>query len=252
MNEIYKALDYVGGIDIVWLILAIMMVSIMERQFLTDTKIIKLLSLTFGTVAGYFVLTQDVRGAVIGAACSFIAMLIRMTIVARSETATWKAALSLAATTHTLVRVLDTNQQKLKLVSHAYADEHFGYAWESHVGAIPQAIIFDNLVANTFRVYPIPTEVPATPLTIYALDTAADLLVDTDVPQLHPVYDNALKHYICGMALRDDKDVQNRQLGAEELQFFTSEFRQAMKATAHDFTKGADKYTVPYIGAFNQ
>jgi len=159
---------------------------------------------------------------------------------------------TLPATTHTITRVLDTFSQVLPLVSHSHADNHFGLGWELAVGPVAKAIVFDKLQAGTFRVYPIPTEVPLNPLTIYGLREANSLALDTDVPELHPVFDRALKFYITGMALRDDKDVQNRQLGAEELQFFTAELRKAMKESAHDFTRSATQYKVPYTGAFSE
>lgn len=49
-------------------------------------------------------------------------------------------------------------------------------------------------------------------------------------------WDNALKHYMVGMALRDDKDTQNRTIGNEELGFFTAELMEAMGDSSTDFT----------------
>ena len=41
-----------------------------------------------------------------------------------------------------------------------------------------------------------------------------------DILPLDKCFDTALKHYIIAQALRNDLDVQNRQMGAEELEFY--------------------------------
>lgn len=49
-------------------------------------------------------------------------------------------------------------------------------------------------------------------------------------------WDNALKHYVVGMCLRDDKDTQNRTVGNEELGFYVDELTEAMGDSSKDFT----------------
>lgn len=61
-------------------------------------------------------------------------------------------------------------------------------------------------VADAFIIYY--TECPSLPKT-----------VDDEIP-VDPCFDKALKHYVTGLALRNDVDVQNRQFGAEELEFY--------------------------------
>ena len=50
------------------------------------------------------------------------------------------------------------------------------------------------------------------------------------------------------MALRDDKDVQNRQMGAEELQFWQIELRKAIKDASENFSGATTQYDTQYTG----
>lgn len=73
--------------------------------------------------------------------------------------------------------------------------------------------------------------------------TDLDLVSD---PEIDIVWDMALKYYVTGMALRDDKDTQNRAVGAEELQFFGANVDKAMKDSSEDFIAIRTQYTTPY------
>jgi len=194
------------------------------------------------------------------------------------------AEYTLDSIVHKPTRILNENSDPLPLLSHEEADKQLGPLWELAVGAPVQAIIYDKLNSNIFKVYPIPpTEDPATitpttpvygvttsgdvqantisspygvvtgftvqsslALTVYALTNPVDLLAVTDSLQVNSVFDRAIKFYITGMALRDDKDTQNRQIGNEELQFYQFDLRKAMQDSAHDFTAKDTQYELPY------
>lgn len=195
-----------------------------------------------------------------------------------------QAEYTLDSNIHKLTRVLNENSDAIPLLSHEQADREYGARWELDVGSPVQAIIYDKLNSNVFKVYPIPATVaadtitPSTPaygvatsgdvqadtlsspfgvvtgftvqsnsfLTVYALANPKDLLTSTDALQINSVFDRALKFYVTGMALRDDKDTQNRQIGNEELQFYQIDLRKAMEDATHDFTAKDTQYELPY------
>jgi len=83
-----------------------------------------------------------------------------------------------------------------------------------------------------------------TPPTVFDINTEdADFALDE-------THVKALKHYIVGMALRDDKDTQNRQVGNEELGFFEVEMREFKKLTGKDNTQQSENQTYYDGGGF--
>jgi len=70
----------------------------------------------------------------------------------------------------------------------------------------------------------------------------------TSVLNIDEMYDKAVKHYVIGMAWRDDQDTQNRRLGAEELQFYAMEFINAKKHSAADNISSSKQETQYYNG----
>lgn len=58
-------------------------------------------------------------------------------------------------------------------------------------------------------------------------------------------YDTALKHYVVGVTLRDDLDSQNRQYGAEELQFFADQYGFAKVLAEADNVDQGDEHYAP-------
>jgi uncharacterized protein DUF6682 len=190
---------------------------------------------------------------------------------------------------YAITRVMSELTAKLPLVSHDEADFHYGATWELTEGATLLAVIYDKLQANNIKLYPIPTQVtagsdvPVVPvygvtssgavtvdslsspfgvatgftvssssvLSIYCLLNATTLVdINSDL-ECSIAFDKALKFYATGMALRDDKDVQNRTMGNEELGFFQIELREAMSDSAKDFTGTTTQYTPKYQGAFD-
>jgi len=91
-------------------------------------------------------------------------------------------------------------------------------------------------------------QITNTSFTIFYVRKPADITTITDNLEISKFYDPALKFYICGMALRDDKDVQNRTLGNEELQLFQDKLNDIKSDSMVDFTSVSTEaqYDVPY------
>jgi len=72
--------------------------------------------------------------------------------------------------------------------------------------------------------------------------------IGTSVLVIDEMYDKAIKHYVVGMAWRDDQDTQNRRLGSEELQFYAMEFISAKKHSSADNQSSSNQDTTYYSG----
>lgn len=86
---------------------------------------------------------------------------------------------------------------------------------------------------------------------IYYLKTPAAVRSAADELEISQIFDRAIKFYVTAMALRDDRDSQNRQLGAEELNFFIAELEDAKKDSALNYTDTPTRYSTQYVGAFD-
>lgn len=80
------------------------------------------------------------------------------------------------------------------------------------------------------------------------------ITITTDLDELEVTedFDQAIKYYITGMALRDDMDTQNRTFGAEELSLYNVILEDAKVQSELDFTKANRQYQSRYQGAFNE
>lgn len=87
--------------------------------------------------------------------------------------------------------------------------------------------------------------------TVYYLKEPTGITATTDELEIDGEWDVALKYFVTGMALRDDKDTQSRQQGAEELQFFANNVKTALVDASNDFMAVRTQYTTPYITGFN-
>lgn len=86
-------------------------------------------------------------------------------------------------------------------------------------------------------------------LTIYYLKKPNTITDVTDELEIDDIFDNAIKYYVTGKALRDDMDTQNRIVGNEELNFYTRELQEAITDDFLDFTRNDGKqYYVSYKG----
>ena len=149
----------------------------------------------------------------------------------------------------------------------------FSSTWEEDTGDTPIYIVYDKLNRGVIRLYPtptidIPTDTTSVPdyglITITSstgitvaddfgvLSTIFDIKDDlvayyTKKPivvtavsedlELNEVWHRAIKYYVCGNLLRDDKDTQNRAMGNEELQLYVGELMEAMENSSRDFTQ---------------
>ena len=78
-------------------------------------------------------------------------------------------------------------------------------------------------------------------------DQLTSLADDLEMP---PMFDVAIKHYVIGHALRDDIDVQYRQMGAESLELYARELRIADETDGSDGTRSATNFNTSYRGGF--
>lgn len=92
-------------------------------------------------------------------------------------------------------------------------------------------------------------EVSVDYLTIYYIKKPIDITSLTDELEIDDAFDNAIKYYVTGKALRDDMDTQNRTVGNEELSFYKEELLHAIKDDEMDFTRNNSKqFYVEYKG----
>lgn len=77
---------------------------------------------------------------------------------------------------------------------------------------------------------------------VYSRKPAA-LTATTDAMEVNAVYDDALVHYVAGMALRNDLAEQNRKFGAEELSLFAADMETLGAVASRDRISTADNTT---------
>lgn len=113
----------------------------------------------------------------------------------------------------------------------------------------------DALTSKSFSsIYGIMTSMAAvdTEILVYYCKKPANIDqidIGTSVLEIHPIYDKAIKHYVIGMAWRDDQDTQNRQLGNDELGLHKSELSTAKKNSSSNHTR-SNKRTPSYRTGF--
>jgi hypothetical protein len=148
--------------------------------------------------------------------------------------------------------------------------------WETDIGDDIQYIVYDKLNMGQLKTYPIIassidsisseygviTELtdmtlsnpfgvltdiyePKEDLIIYYIKKPNEVEALNDKMPLSDSWDKAIKHYVCGITLRDDKDTQNRQFGNEELQLYMLELQDAKKESSLNYNGGA-VYETPY------
>lgn len=87
------------------------------------------------------------------------------------------------------------------------------------------------------------------PIVINYFQTASEVETLTSNLVISPMFDVALKHFVVGHALRDDLDVQNRQMGSEALVFYERELNVAKKTAAINSTHNRER-SIAYTGPF--
>lgn len=73
---------------------------------------------------------------------------------------------------------------------------------------------------------------------------------DTQVLEVDEIFDKAIKHYVVGMALRDDNDAEHRQKGLEELTFYEREMSKVARPTASSNYTAASPNSSQYDNGF--
>lgn len=166
-----------------------------------------------------------------------------------------------------ITRVLHDGKS-LPFKTHAEMDE-ISDTWEEDIGNEIKYIVYDHLNRGQIKVYPIlesdievidPVYGVVVEVTDVALSSVYGVLVDIYEPkgdlilyfikkptevdeledeiELDDTWDKALKHYVCGSVLRDDKDAQNRTFGNEEIQLYGVELKVAKRVSSENFTRG--------------
>lgn len=84
-------------------------------------------------------------------------------------------------------------------------------------------------------------------LVIYRTKTSETVTSVHDSLEIDPCWDNALKHYVVGKAFRNDLNVANRQIGNEELTFYSRELDRLSKVASQESVSG-DHFDSMYDG----
>jgi hypothetical protein len=175
-----------------------------------------------------------------------------------------------------ITRVLNLGEV-LPLKSHEEMDD-FKDMWEIETSDEITHIVYDKSNMAQIKVYPVPvSDVPAfgtitsggldtnfnsaygiitalqgpldiytgTGLVVYYLKKPVQVTEITDSLEINDTWKKAIKHYVSGMLLRDDRDTQNRAFGNEELQLYLVELDEASKAVSRDYTK-TTQYNTTY------
>lgn len=148
--------------------------------------------------------------------------------------------------------------KKLQTTVFEDMDENFDYGWQSKTSDKPTHIVYDLKKGGEFVVYPIPktssnvnhilsphgiiTDVRYEDIELTILSGLGGInnpnmaeylkvyytrkpnkitaITDTLESVIDPSLGSCLSHYIAGMALRDNTDARNRQVGNEEISFY--------------------------------
>ena len=129
--------------------------------------------------------------------------------------------------------------------------------WTDMTSSDNDAVTFINENAEVDGVYGIVVDVieadlEDVTLTLYYSKRPAKIQSLSSEIETDPYYDIAMKHYIVGMALRDDKDTQNRAVGNEELQLAGNILEEAIRDNFTDFTSQNTVFETPYSDGFGQ
>jgi hypothetical protein len=148
--------------------------------------------------------------------------------------------------------------------------------WETDIGDDIKYIVYDKLNRSELRIYPVIasdiTQIssaygvitslegiafnspygivtslyePKGDMVVYFIKQPKEVTGLNDEIDLDDTWDKAIKHYVCGNVLRDDKDTQNRTFGSEELQLYYTELQTAKIDASNNFTTAPD-YTTQY------
>lgn len=163
----------------------------------------------------------------------------------------------------------------IEFKSHAEMDE-LSDTWETKTGDILECLVYDKLNRGQVRTYPVISDGTnyinsvfgvITSVENYNLNSPFGVMVSLDAPldeivifyikkpnsifglndeiELDDEWDKAIKHFVCGETLRDDKDTQNRAFGNEELNLYQIELQEAKLTASKNYQVG-DSYVSNY------
>lgn len=123
---------------------------------------------------------------------------------------------------------------------------------ESYYATSPYGVVTEVDTLDSNSPYGILTSLTDQPpeLDVYFNREPLPIVAEDDELEVGFMFDKAIKFYVTGMALRNDNDTQNRQMGAEELNFFSIELSAATKESSIDYANTSTRETSSYIGAF--
>lgn len=180
---------------------------------------------------------------------------IRTGILKSKTNLTIDAALDLQAlpsVTRELLRVI-YKDKPLPVITHDQADDLYGLDWEVATGVEAKAVVYDKMNPLEVKIYPklvaAVGEVLSTAdlaLTIYTT-IRPNLVTLSGSPgsyvysplQIPSVYHSILEYFVMGMALRDDQDTQNRELGREHLAMYADLVGNAMGSVSRNNVRSA-------------
>ncbi len=87
------------------------------------------------------------------------------------------------------------------------------------------------------------------PIVIHYFKTVGELETVNSNLLTPPMFDVALKHFVVSQALRDDIDIQNRQMGAEAFTLYNRELELAKSTSAINNVTNRER-TISYSGPF--
>jgi len=121
------------------------------------------------------------------------------------------------------------------------------------IGAIDATDVTHNVDPAVDGAYgfPVMVEDAATDTVLTYIKNPTALTAVTDVLETPEIWDTTLKHYVTGTTLRDDRDTQNRVVGAEELQLYTAGVQRAKQLTGLETTGFRTQYNTTYRTGFS-
>lgn len=125
------------------------------------------------------------------------------------------------------------------------------YTFDSIYGCVTS--LFDPQVTQeSIDTYGVVTAIAdsAKSVTLYYIRIPDTITSVDDVPETPPMFDEAIKHYIIANALRDDLDVQYRDMAAESMTLYNRELQVVQMTNSTDSTRNANNYTTTYRGGF--
>lgn len=134
------------------------------------------------------------------------------------------------------IPVKDSGEEPFLVDTNGVTADITGDTLTTPFGIVVDIITSSSLTTTFNSIYGIVTDMSSrvNSLIVYYNKRPVDIDTAASFLEINEIYDKAIKHYVVGMAWRDDKDTQNRQMGIEELVFYKGEFIEAGKNSSAD------------------